>query len=454
MNRCGLYNIGWNCYINSALQCLASCNIVDNILTKYSDEDKQIKDILEKYGYSSIPFRQAEFVAHTQKIISQLSLSNNTATGNSTSELDTETQKTLKLLNKIGEKGLKIFIYFEFHDIIKRLRELKKMNIDPRKFIRVLGTTSKPEFAHLFSGQQNDPHEFLMYLFDMLHNSKCEPVDVKINNFDAQQAQTLIPGIAASAANKQSISVSGDKSTEDHHNILRNQVYMDIKRRYEKEYSHIEHDICFYNINSIICSVPQCNHRIFNVTHNNVLYLPIPKISPCSIYDCMNDLFKREYLTDYKCDNCGNRSGNYIDKSIVMHPKLLVFELTRYSSSFNSSGMSSSQPSSSMIYNMLMGGGINSQLRKNSTPVDYPDVLDISKYIYGNDVNITTRAMYKLTGVICHIGSLHGGHYFAFCKNIENDGWLLCDDTNVSQVEVSEVLNYHNAYMLFYTLMS
>jgi ubiquitin C-terminal hydrolase len=165
MNRCGLYNIGWNCYINSTLQCLASCNIVDNILTKYSDEDKQIKDILEKYGYSSVPFRQAEFVTHTQKIISQLSLSNNTASGNSTSELDTETQKTLKLLNKIGEKGLKIFIYFEFHDIIKRLRELKKMNIDPRKFIRVLGTTSKPEFAHLFSGQQNDPHEFLMYLF-------------------------------------------------------------------------------------------------------------------------------------------------------------------------------------------------------------------------------------------------------------------------------------------------
>ena len=268
-----------------------------------------------------------------------------------------------------------------------------------------------------------------------MHNSKCEPANVKIKNFD----DTL------SNNNKnlqRSISVTSDKTSEDHHNILRNQVYTDIKRRYEKEYSHIEYNICFYNINSIICSIPSCNHRVFNVTHNNILYLPIPPISPCSIYDCMNELFKREYMTDYKCENCLNTNGIFIDKSIVMHPKMIVIELTRYSSSlFHGKG------------SVSLNTGATLLLKKNDTSVDYPDILDITPYIYGNKEGIMTKATYKLIGVICHVGILHGGHYYAYCKNIDDDNWTLCNDTHISQVQLNEVLNSNNAYMLFYSCL-
>lgn len=437
MNRCGLYNIGWNCYINSALQCLASCNTMYNIISNYSDEDINILDILEKYDFANIPFDQVYFTEHAKKIAYKLTTELQSNIESITEHQKVEILKRIKLVNKIGEKGIKIFVYMELCNILKNLRSLKHMNIDPRKFIHILRITCNKDFQHLFSGQQNDPHEFLMYLFDIIHNSKCESVDIKIKNF--------IPLTQSSTT--QSISVSGDKSVKDHHNILRNQVYMDIKRRYEKEYSHFEHNICFYNINCITCSIESCNHHVFNVSPINILYLPIPPTTPCSIYDCMNELFKREYLEDYKCENCGNTNGNYIDKSIVMHPKMIICEITRYSSNISYA----QESSRNNIFTNLLGN--SAQLRKNNTPVDYPNILDISQYIYGNETDISTRAMYKLTGVICHIGSLQGGHYYAFCKNIDDDTWFLCDDINISKVELNNVLNCNNAYMLFYSLV-
>ena len=117
MSRSGLHNFGWNCYINSALQCLASSDIINNIIKKYEDEDKEIQQILEKYNFGQIPFNNSSITSHAKQIIQ--SQPANIATDN-----------TIKILSKIADKGIKIFIYFEFCDIIKRLRKLKQMNID------------------------------------------------------------------------------------------------------------------------------------------------------------------------------------------------------------------------------------------------------------------------------------------------------------------------------------
>jgi uncharacterized UBP type Zn finger protein len=67
-------------------------------------------------------------------------------------------------------------------------------------------------------------------------------------------------------------------------------------------------------------------------------------------------------------------------------------------------------------------------------------------------------AKYKLSGVIEHFGSAHGGHYVAyrplFTHDLDKDKlkketWLLCDDSKISYVEKDEVLK-RRAYMLIY----
>ena len=45
----GIHNRGWNCYINSALQVLASDIVLVENLTKNSDEDQEFIDLILKY---------------------------------------------------------------------------------------------------------------------------------------------------------------------------------------------------------------------------------------------------------------------------------------------------------------------------------------------------------------------------------------------------------------------
>ena len=50
---------------------------------------------------------------------------------------------------------------------------------------------------------------------------------------------------------------------------------------------------------------------------------------------------------------------------------------------------------------------------------------------------------------MCHHGTAGGGHYTAYALNPENEEWYEFDDSFVTQVEPSAVLNAE-AYVLFY----
>ena len=58
-----------------------------------------------------------------------------------------------------------------------------------------------------------------------------------------------------------------------------------------------------------------------------------------------------------------------------------------------------------------------------------------------------TVSNYRLMGVICHIGSVMGGHYTAFIR--KGDTWYLADDCRIVPVSVEVVLECE-AYVLFY----
>ena len=57
---------------------------------------------------------------------------------------------------------------------------------------------------------------------------------------------------------------------------------------------------------------------------------------------------------------------------------------------------------------------------------------------------------FNLYAVSNHYGTMNGGHYTAYCRNVEYDRWYKFDDCNVMELKGREVRS-SNAYILFYT---
>jgi ubiquitin carboxyl-terminal hydrolase 4/11/15 len=89
--------------------------------------------------------------------------------------------------------------------------------------------------------------------------------------------------------------------------------------------------------------------------------------------------------------------------------------------------------------------------KKISDFIDFPvNGLNMTPFIRSNQEG-NKQIIYDLYGVSNHFGSLSGGHYTAFCKNILYKRWFNFDDTDVSKVNESD-LTTKAAYVLFYKL--
>jgi len=66
-----------------------------------------------------------------------------------------------------------------------------------------------------------------------------------------------------------------------------------------------------------------------------------------------------------------------------------------------------------------------------------------------SDKKSTKPSVYKLYGVLVHLGhTSRSGHYYSYVKG-PNEAWFRADDSHVSKVQASEALS-QRAYMLFY----
>lgn len=84
--------------------------------------------------------------------------------------------------------------------------------------------------------------------------------------------------------------------------------------------------------------------------------------------------------------------------------------------------------------------------KKINTPVKINKSLNFNV----DKGNRTVEYNYNLVSVINHHGPhLHGGHYTTINK-LNNDKWILLDDTNFGIINFPEISSY--AYILFYTI--
>ena len=84
--------------------------------------------------------------------------------------------------------------------------------------------------------------------------------------------------------------------------------------------------------------------------------------------------------------------------------------------------------------------------RKIESLIDFPlENLDLTKYL----PNKNEKYIYDLFAVANHMGGLHGGHYYAYCKNCKDGEWYEFNDSNVEKIDKNKIVT-ENAYVLFY----
>jgi ubiquitin C-terminal hydrolase len=201
------------------------------------------------------------------------------------------------------------------------------------------------------------------------------------------------------------------------------QCFEMIQNMYSKDYSEIWN--LFYAIHVSEISELETGEKIkMNPEPFFVIDLPIPpnNKSP-SLVDCLNYYVEGEVLDG---DNAwfNEKTGNKINirKKIQFwsFPTILTIDLKRF----------------------------NNNSQKNQILVTFPvdEVLDLSPYVIGYKKE---SFQYELYGVCNHSGGVMGGHYTAYVKNA-NGKWYHFNDTNVSEVGMSNTIISPKAYLLFY----
>lgn len=258
--------------------------------------------------------------------------------------------------------------------------------VKPISFKNTLGIL-EPTFKNSL---QHDTQEFLSIFLNLLHKGLSYEVNITYK------------GVA--------------KNELDNMFILSIKTW---KENFKNQYSKILE--LFYgqfhsNISCNLCG---------NISHtfDPFCILPLPITNTCeTIYDCMDEFNKNEILDDnnqWKCEKCNKLSNANKKISLWKMPDILIIVLKRFNYIFSTS----------------------SKINKS---IKFPLYnLNLEKYVDGYD---KYKAKYDVVGIINHGGDVGRGHYYSYCKNI-NNYWYEYNDTSVNKLKV---LKMNSAYVIFY----
>jgi ubiquitin carboxyl-terminal hydrolase 8 len=149
--------------------------------------------------------------------------------------------------------------------------------------------------------------------------------------------------------------------------------------------------------------------------------LPLPKRSSLRLEECIDLWREPEHLSGENqgfCRTC-NRSEDITRTVIaIQFAPILIIHLKRFKET-------------------LWG------VQKNGAPVTYPFKIDSAQYAQ------CPTGVYSLFAVVCHSGSLEGGHYTCVVKDQEGLKWYNISDSHVRECREQEAMQ-SSAYILFY----
>lgn len=175
-----------------------------------------------------------------------------------------------------------------------------------------------------------------------------------------------------------------------------------------------------------------CGH--VSHTHDPYTIVPVPipdKVH--TLYDCFDFFIEPEKVENVTCDECKEQKSAVKELSFWTLPQVLVIQLKRF----------------------------NHALKKIEKFVQAPITLNMSKYVTHPRVSEVIKSdpkalqLYDLKSVICHVGGLNGGHYYARCwrpeDTTEKGNWVNFDDASVSPIAEDQLQNTAN-YCFFYEM--
>ncbi|KNC29640.1 hypothetical protein FF38_08656 [Lucilia cuprina] len=145
-----------------------------------------------------------------------------------------------------------------------------------------------------------------------------------------------------------------------------------------------------------------------------------------TLHDCMASFFSADELKGdnmYSCEKCNKLRTGVKYSRILDLPEVLCIHLKRFRHDLSYSS-------------------------KISSYVEFPlENFDMRSYIHKDCKSQVP--LYNLSSVICHHGTVGGGHYTCFARNALTDRWYEFDDHHVNEVQ-PEVVQNCQAYVLFY----
>ncbi|XP_017094290.2 ubiquitin carboxyl-terminal hydrolase 20 [Drosophila bipectinata] len=145
-----------------------------------------------------------------------------------------------------------------------------------------------------------------------------------------------------------------------------------------------------------------------------------------TLYDCMASFFSADELKGdnmYSCERCNKLRTGIKYSRVLTLPEVLCIHLKRFRHD-----LSYSSKISSDVYFPLEG-------------------FDMRPYIHKDCKSQVP--FYNLSSVICHHGTVGGGHYTCYARNVLNGRWYEFDDQFVTEVSAETVATCQ-AYVLFY----
>ncbi|KAJ8683799.1 hypothetical protein QAD02_019591 [Eretmocerus hayati] len=296
-------------------------------------------------------------------------------------------------LNKNHEKNNSgNYVAEEVAQVIRALWRGLYKSISPHDLKVVVGQY-KLQFG---SCEQQDSHEFLMFLLDWMHN-------------DLKQKRKISFNRELTAAEKE-----WEKSMDGQSSIISNLFFGQLRSTIECMTCR-ENSITYETFNSFTVSLPASNK--------------------CTLDECIRKFVSGQRVSGWKCPSCKEPREVIKKFDIAKLPHIIVIHLNR----FGASGI---------------------WLEKKNTSVDFPLVnLDFGPYlVQDNDTINNTKnssTCYNLYAMSNHYGTMLGGHYTAYCKSHAQNKWYRYDDHTVNDVPLSQVENQKTtAYLLFYSLAS
>jgi len=372
----GLENIGNTCYMNSVLQCLSATDMLNQYL-----RSKMFKNDL-KNGVNRLIIKDKKSkIANYDQIYNEICY------------------KIPKFKTKYRFKNS---ITYRLYQLIKLLWNIN-CDVIPRKF----KTTLDELIPHFRGFSQQDSHEFLSLILDMLHEEFKTDVEI----LEIVQPEKI---------NYEKIDIL-DNGIKFYTNFIKknHSIILDI----------------FYGIFMFEIKCSTCGNCNYNYEPFNTIELDLNDST--NIDECFKKYFSQSEV-DYSCSKCNNISqvngvnggtNGGINKaiktqSIFILPNKLCIQLKRFKKTETR-------------------GGIH--IQKISNQIDFP-LKDLKLDQFYNSDSFT----YDLYGIVNHSGSPSGGHYISYTKNMITGDFYEFNDSRVSQVKNPQAIVNPGAYLLFY----